>query len=104
MGRDPEQQVSSVSAAAVLKSGMLMSLDQDCGRPEDCVLGLLGLIDPMYLRGTYLDPNIAYVSFQDLYTRFTTFIQALGSEYDNDMLWKVLSLVFEPKRSEGLPS
>jgi hypothetical protein len=104
VGLDPKQQGSSVSASILLKSGMLMSLVQDCGRPEDRVLGLLGLINPMYLRGTCLDPKIAYVSFQDLYTRFTTFIQGLGSEYDNDTLWKVLSLVFEPKRSEALPS
>ena len=90
--------------ANVLAFAMLITQQQQYLRPEDRILGLLGLIDPKYLKDTYLDPNIAYVSVEDLFTRFTKFILETAWKQGSSFLWGWFSWAFRIDERKHLPS
>lgn len=77
---------------------------QVCLRPEDRVLGLLGMVNQDDLRGRLLDPKITYTSYQDLFTRFSACILTEYPDPNSVKWWAWLSMAFGPGKCDGLPS
>ena len=97
--------VEAVNAQALMLAiTMLISCSHICLNPEDRVLGLLGLVDAEVLRRTCLDPEVAYVSVEDLFTRATRFVFAFAAPPDRAYLWEWLRSAFKVDKRTGLPS
>jgi len=88
----------------MLAFAMNMSRSLVCLNTEDRVWGLLGLMDPKYLKGTCLDPTMPYVSVEDLFIRATTFILEMGGKSEHDVSWLWLGWAFTRDERQGLPS
>lgn len=98
-------EVHGVSPASILMNiAALIAPTQECSRPEDRVLALLGLVNQGDLRGSALDINIAYTSYQDLFTRFSGCILIEHPNPDGIEWWGWLSMAFRPGKCDGLPS
>jgi hypothetical protein len=87
----------------MLATTLDMSRAHGCHRPEDRVLGLLGLVDPKFLERSCLDPEIAYVSVEDLFTRATRFVLE-ASVQSSKHWWVWLCCAFAPDKRKDLPS
>ena len=97
--------IEAVNAQALMLAiTMIISCSHICLKPEDRVLGLLGLVDAEVLRRTCLDPEVAYVSVEDLFTRATRFVFAFAAPPDRAYLWEWLRSAFKVDKRTGLPS
>jgi hypothetical protein len=101
--QDGEDHKTAYSQAYLLALTLNMSWAHECLRPEDRVLGLLGLVDPKFLEHSCLDPEIAYVSVEDLFIRATRFVLE-ASVQSNKLCWAWLRSAFAPDKRKGLPS
>ncbi|KAI4953465.1 hypothetical protein J4E91_002312 [Alternaria rosae] len=88
----------------MLAFAIIMSRSQVCLRPEDHVLGLLGLMKPKYFWRTCLDPEVPYVSVEDLFTRVTKFILEIAWDREIGTFWTWISWACALDRRQGLPS
>lgn len=88
----------------MLAFAIIMSRPQVCLRPEDHVLGLLGLMNPKYLVFSCLDPDVPYVSVEELFTRVTKFILEIASDREIGTFWTWISWACALDRRQGLPS
>ncbi|CAN9329213.1 unnamed protein product [Alternaria alternata] len=82
----------------------MVAQKQECTRPEDRVLGLLGMVNRDDLWGSPLDTDIAYTSYQDLFTRFSAYILTEYPDPNSVKWWAWLSMAFGPDKCDGLPS
>jgi hypothetical protein len=98
-----ENHKTAYSQAYMLALTLNMSWAHECLRPEDRVLGLLGLVDPKFLERSCLDPDIAYISVEDLFTRTTRFVLEAAVQSDK-FLWEWLRCAFALHKRKGLPS
>jgi hypothetical protein len=97
--------IIGVSPSTLLMNvAALTAPTQVCLRPEDRVLGLLGMVNQGDLRGRPLDTDIAYTSYQDLFTRFSACILTEYPDPNSVKWWAWLSMAFGPGKCNGLPS
>jgi hypothetical protein len=98
-------EILGVSPSTLLMNvAVLTTATQECLRPEDRVLGLLGMVNQDDLRGRTLDPEMAYTSYQDLFTRFSACILTEYPDPNSVKWWAWLSMAFGPGKRDGLPS
>ncbi|RYN46375.1 hypothetical protein AA0114_g8449 [Alternaria tenuissima] len=98
-------EILGVSPSIILMNvAFLTAATQECARPEDRVLGLLGMVNQDDLRGSPLDPETAYTSYQDLFTRFSACMLTEYPDPNSVKWWAWLSMAFGRGKCDGLPS
>lgn len=104
--RETVQEVQEMHGRGLLSSELVMvsrwvAYGQTCLRPEDRVLGILGMTDEWSVEIAGMNFH-QHSSISALYTRFATMV--LGhSDYNNEW-WKWLGMAFAFNRNEDLPS
>lgn len=77
--------------------------DQTCFAPQDRILGMLGMVQEEF--GHASADLHSYTSIPDLYTRFSTLMLDTSGPHKTDLhWWYYLSMAFNLKRLDGLPS
>lgn len=87
----------------LLRVIILMSRNHACYLPQDRVLGMLGLVREHEMGTTGIDVH-ADISFQTLYTQFTTYLYLNNDPNETQFWWQLFDHAFTLERCENLPS